>query len=116
MRFFFATCVALAGFVAAASTANAQLHGLHWHGPGILKGGDDDRGITGGGSLYYGSPYYGGYYGSYGVWPYGYNTATYPYYTGYGGYGGYYGSPYYGYGYSYPGAYYRPGYFVWFNN
>lgn len=109
MKTILTTSLAAAAMLAGAATVQAQSeHSLRWHGPGILRGGDDDRGRIGGGRNYYVAPYYGGYgysygYPVYGV-PYSYGGPVYGY--PYGGYG--YTSPGYGfptYGYSYPGVY-----------
>ena len=109
MKTLCAAIVAAASLALFASPASAQSeHSRKWHGPGILRGGDDDRGRIGGGSSYYITPYYGGYGYGYPVYPtpYYYGRPTYGY--PYGGYG--YTNPGYTfptYGYSYPGVYWR---------
>ncbi|MGC1274492.1 MAG: hypothetical protein WBC44_12375 [Planctomycetaceae bacterium] len=102
-----------ATLLATAETAEAQ-----WY-----SGTPYARGYTPYDSGY--SPFYGSYYGS-NYYPGGYGVQTFSYDTtlpGGGSYGYSYRRPgYYGayrspsYGYAYPGYYYRPGYYVWFNN
>ncbi len=89
MKTFLVAMVASAALCLTASTAPAQTtdHALKWHGPGIFKGGDDDRTRVRGRRSYYVSPYYGGF-------RYGYPLYTAPYW--YGG-GPLYATPYGGY-------------------